>query len=109
VHADRMAQAASGGFTNATDLADYLVGKGLPFRSAHEIAGKLVRHCAGLGIALGDLDLAGFQAFSPLIGADVFDAIKLENCVNRRKIPGAPAREAVLAAIENARKRFMVI
>jgi argininosuccinate lyase len=105
-HSDRMAQAASGGFTNATDLADYLVGKGLPFRSAHAITGKLVGICLKRGIALEDLTLVEFQAVSPLVEADVFAAVKLENCVSRRVIPGAPARQAVLAAMENAKQRF---
>jgi argininosuccinate lyase len=106
VRGDRLAEAAAGGFTNATDLADYLVGRGLPFRSAHEVAGKLVRHCLAQNIALDDMTLAGFQAFSPLIAADVYDAIKLENCVARRNITGAPARPAVQAAIANAWQRF---
>jgi argininosuccinate lyase len=105
-HKDKMAQAAAGGFTNATDLADYLVRQGLPFRSAHAVSGQLVRHCLERGIALNDLNLAEFQSFSPLIAEDVFDAINLVNCVSRRKIPGAPAKEAVQAAIGNARQRF---
>lgn len=103
---DNMANAAAGGFTNATDLADYLVGKGLPFRSAHEVSGKLVRHCLERGIALEDLKLPEFQDFSPLISYDIYDAISIESCISRRKIPGAPAKEAVLHAIENAEKRF---
>ena len=106
VRGDRMAQAAAGGFTNATDLADYLVGKGLPFRSAHEVAGKLVFYCIERNCALDDLKLDEFKVFSPLIEADIYDAINLLNCVSRRKIPGAPASEAVQAAIENARQRF---
>jgi len=106
VHGERLALAAAGGFTNATDLADYLVGKGLPFRSAHEVSGKLVRHCIERGIALENLTLAEFQAFSALIGEDVYDAISIAACVSRRKITGAPAREAVEAAIANARMRF---
>lgn len=107
VRSEKMAQAAAGGFTNATDLADYLVVKGLPFRSAHEVSGKLVRHCIERGLALEDLKLEEFQAFSALIGADVYDAISIAACVNRRKIPGAPAPEAVSAAIANARNRFI--
>ncbi len=106
IRGDRMAQAAAGGFTNATDLADYLVVKGLPFRSAHEVSGKLVRHCIERGCALEDLKLVDFQKFSPLIGDDVYEAICIANCVSRRKIPGAPAGEAVKMAIENARMRF---
>jgi argininosuccinate lyase len=106
VHNGRMAQAAGGGFTNATDLADYLVGKGLPFRSAHNVAGELVKHCAARGIILTDLTLAEYQEASPLFAADVYEAVKLETCVNRRALPGGPAREAVLASIAQARRRF---
>ena len=106
VRSERLALAAAGGFTNATDLADYLVGKGLPFRSAHEVSGKLVRYCIERGIALDDVKLAEFNEFSPLIGDDVYEAISIAACVSRRKIPGAPAREAVEAAIRNARNRF---
>ena len=106
VRCERLAQAAAGGFTNATDLADYLVVKGLPFRSAHEVSGKLVRHCIERGLALENLTLSEFQAFSALIGEDVYEAISIAACVSRRKITGAPAREAVEAAITNARKRF---
>ena len=106
VRSENMARAAAGGFTNATDLADYLVGRGIPFRSAHEISGKLVRFCLDRQCALDDLSLEEFQQFSPLIGEDVYSAISLANCVNRRKIPGAPAPEAVQAAIDHARDRF---
>ena len=105
VRSERLALAAAGGFTNATDLADYLVGKGLPFRSAHEVSGKLVRYCIERGIALDDVKLAEFKEFSPLIGDDVYEAISIAACVSRRKIPGAPAREAVEAAIRNAKLR----
>jgi argininosuccinate lyase len=106
IHQDRMASAAAGGFTNATDLADYLVRRGLPFRDAHAVAGKLVRRCLQRPCALTDLSLAEFQEYSPLIAADVYEAISLAACVSRRRIPGAPAPEAVRAAIENARRRF---
>lgn len=107
VHKSNLAQAAKGGFTNATDLADYLVGKGLPFRSAHEVSGKLISYCLERNLALSDLELTEFKSFSPLIGQDVYDAINIANCVGRRKIPGAPARETVSRAIEHARSRFL--
>ncbi len=106
VHSERMTQAAAGGFTNATDLADYLVCRGLPFRSAHEVSGKLVRHCIDRGCALSDLTLDELKRFSPLIEADLYETISLEACVNRRRIPGAPAPDAVLAAIVQAEARF---
>lgn len=106
VRGDNMARAAAGGFTNATDLADYLVGKGLPFRSAHEAAGRMVRYCLGRGVALEELEMREFQEFSPLIGEDVYEAISINSCISRRSIPGAPARPAVEMAIENAAGRF---
>jgi argininosuccinate lyase len=106
VRADQMAKAADGGFTNATDLADYLVRRGLPFRSAHEVVGKMVRTCIDRDCTLSDLTLDEMRRFSPLIEQEVYAAISLETCVNRRQIPGAPAPEAVLAAIDRAVARF---
>jgi argininosuccinate lyase len=99
-------QAAAGGFTNATDLADYLVRKGLPFRSAHEVSGKMVKYCIEQKCALEDLSLEEMISFSSLISNDVFEAISLEQCVNQRKITGSPAAETVAKAIETAAARF---
>ena len=99
----RMRQGASGGFTNATDAADYLVTHGLPFRDAHDVIGKLVAHCIAQDKALLDLSLAELQVFSPLFGADVFEAIALETCVNLRNLPGGPAAEAVLESVTAGR------
>jgi argininosuccinate lyase len=106
VREERMAEAAAGGFTNATDLADYLVVKGLPFRSAHEVSGKLVRLCIDRGCALEDLALGDMKTYSPLIEQDIYEAISLESCVERRKITGSPAPETVLAALDKAAARF---
>lgn len=106
VREERMAEAAAGGFTNATDLADYLVVKGLPFRSAHEVSGKLVRLCIDRDCALQDLTLTDMKAYSPLIEQDIYEAISLESCIERRKIAGAPAPETVLAALDKAAARF---
>jgi argininosuccinate lyase len=106
VRSDRMRAAAAGGFTNATDLADYLVKKGLPFRSAHEVSGKLVKHCIRAGLALEDLPLDVFREQSSLIEADIYEAISLETCVSQRRITGAPAPDTVRTAIVNARQRF---
>jgi argininosuccinate lyase len=106
VRPERMRQAAAGGFTNATDLADYLVRKGLPFRAAHEVSGKLVRLCLDRGIALEDLTLAEFRQYSPLIEEDVYEAIRLETCVAARRIVGAPSPETVREALVQARQRF---
>ncbi len=98
---DNMRKGAAGGFTNATDYADYLVKKGVPFREAHGISGKTVFYCISKDKALEDLTLEEFQEFSPLIEEDVYDAISLETCVNERKIYGGPAKEAVEKAISN--------
>ncbi len=101
---EAMARAARGGFTNATDLADYLVNRGLPFRDAHEVVGKTVRHCIDNRLHLDELDLATYRQFSPLIEADVYQFIDVKACVARRRIPGGPAPETVRAAIEEARQ-----
>ena len=91
IRKDNMEAAALGGFTNATDLADYLVRKGIPFRSTHEISGKLVHYCIENNTTLEKLSLDQFKQFSDLIEEDVYDAISLETCVNKRTITGAPA------------------
>ena len=95
IRKDNMEAAALGGFTNATDLADYLVRKGIPFRSTHEISGKLVHYCIENNTPLEKLSLDQFKQFSDLIEEDVYDAISLETCVNKRTITGAPAPETV--------------
>ena len=100
VKREAMRRAAAGGFTNATDLADYLVGKGLPFRSAHEVSGKLVRYCLAAGTALEDLSLDEFLSFSPLFAADVFEALSLDACVRVRSLPGGPAPDAVAVMLD---------
>ncbi len=96
---ERMARAAAEGFTNATDAADYLVKKGLPFRDAHAVLGRLVGHCVKESRALLDLSLDELKAFSPVFERDVFEAITPEACVELRNLPGGPAPEAVKAAI----------
>lgn len=100
----RMAQAAQGGFTNATDLADYLAAKGLPFRDAHEVVGKAVLYCLEKGISLQDVDLALYQTFSPLIEDDIYEFVDVTSCVARRRVPGGPAPEMVSQAIGEARE-----
>jgi len=102
IRKDRMEQAAAGGFTNATDLADYLVKKGLPFRSAHEVSGKLVKYCLDAGIALLDVGIDEFRSFSDLIEDDVYEAISLLTCVNSRTITGAPSPGTVRKALDAA-------
>ena len=101
INKDRMEQAAAGGFTNATDLADYLVRKGIPFRSTHEISGKLVHYCIERGISLSDVSLEEFKTFSPLIENDVYESISIKNCVDKRTVPGGPAPETVKAYLDS--------
>ena len=96
-----MRRAANGGFISATDCADYLAKKGLPFREAYGIVGKLVGHCVATGHSLETLPLEEYQKVCPLFEQDVYDALSLETCVNGRKVYGGPAPEAVKVQIEN--------
>ncbi|MDR3051586.1 MAG: argininosuccinate lyase [Oscillospiraceae bacterium] len=100
---DVMARGAAGGFTNATDAADYLVKRGLPFRQAHEVIGRLVLHCLAQGKTLLDLSLTELQGFSPLFGPDVFEALAIHTCVAQRALPGGPAPQTVAQAIRAGR------
>jgi len=92
---DNMAASAKNGFTNATDAADYLVNKGVPFRDAHGIIGQLVLYCIDKNLALEDLSLEEFRQFSPVFDEDIYEAISLETCVNKRNTAGAPGEEAM--------------
>ena len=104
INREAMRAGASGGFTNATDAADYLVKRGLPFRDAHAVIGKIVFYCVEHGCAIEDLSLEQFHSFSPLFDQDVYDAISLERCVSQRKVIGGPAKEAVMYAIQEGRR-----
>ncbi|WP_303721420.1 argininosuccinate lyase [Malonomonas rubra] len=95
VKADNMRIAAARGFSTATDVADYCVRKGLPFRQAHEVVGKTVRYCVETGKDIPDLTLDEFREFSDLIEDDIYDFVTLEASVNARKATGGTAREAV--------------
>ncbi len=95
VRPEAMRAAAAKGFINATDCADYLVGKGLPFRDAYKVTGKLVAECIARGETLETLPLAQYQAACPAFGPDVYDAIALETCVTGRTSEGGPALENV--------------
>ena len=99
-----MRAAAREGFATATDLADYLVRRGLPFRDAHEAVARAVRHAEGKACDLADLPLAELRAFSPLIEDDVFAVLTLEGSVGSRNHPGGTAPAQVRAAIAAARK-----
>ncbi len=97
---DTMRKAAGLGFTNATDAADYLTKKGMPFRDAHEVVGKLVLYCETNGKAIDALTLNELKALSPMFDEDVFDALSLESCVERRAVFGGPSAESVKKHIE---------
>jgi argininosuccinate lyase len=103
---ENMRKAAAKGFLNATDCADYLVKKGLPFREAYGIVGRLVRHCIDKSMTLETLPLEDYKAVNGLFANDVYDALKLENCVNARKTTGGPAPEAVRGHIEKIREFY---
>lgn len=91
----RMEESAKHGFTNATDAADYLVKKGVPFRDAHGIVGQLVLHCLDKGIALDDMTLDEYKAISPVFENDIYDAISLKTCVEKRLTLGAPGPDVM--------------
>jgi argininosuccinate lyase len=107
VNAASMRQAAARGFSTATDVADYLVRKGLPFRQAHEVVGKTVRYCVETGKDIPELTLEEFRQFSKKIEADIFDAVTLEASVNARQATGGTARVAVEREIARARQALV--
>ncbi len=102
-NADKMAMSAKLGYTNATDAADYLVGKGLPFREAHEVIGKLVALCIKKGITLDALPIDEYKALSDKFGSDIYEEIDVLTCVKKRKIVGGCAPEAVSEHIKKAK------
>ncbi len=106
VNRDRMRAAADRGYLEATDAADYLAARGLPFRQAHEVVGRLVRHCIEKGARLTDLSLDEFRQFSPLFGADIHPHLAIEACVERRATPGGTARARVVEALAAAHARL---
>lgn len=99
VQREVMAKGAKGGFTNATDLADYLAKKGVPFREAHELVGRIVLSCSKKEIGLEELALSDYREFSPVFAEDLFAAIGVEYCVRARKITGGPSPETVVEEI----------
>ena len=100
---ENMRKAAAGGFINATDCADYLVKKGLPFRDAYKATGTLVARCIELGETLETLPMEEYQTVCEAFDEGVYEAISLENCVNGRSVLGGPARESVLAQVKRVR------
>ncbi|MCX7658800.1 MAG: argininosuccinate lyase, partial [Oscillospiraceae bacterium] len=103
---ENMRNAAARGFINATDCADYLVKKGLAFRDAYKITGKLVAVCIDKGLTLETLPIEEYKKLSQVFEGDVYDAIKLETCVNGRNIPGGPAPDAVKRQIDFVMKKL---
>ncbi len=98
-HKERMRSSAALGFTNATDAADYLVNHGVPFRDAHGIIGQLVLYCIDKGISIDEMSLDELHAVSPVFKEDIYEAVSMETCVNKRLTVGAPAKEAMESVI----------
>lgn len=103
---ENMRNAAAKGFINATDCADYLVKKGMPFRDAYKITGTLVALCIEKGLTLETLPIEEYQKMTELFTDDVYDAINLDTCVKERKSYGAPSPDAVKIQIQNAEKQL---
>jgi argininosuccinate lyase len=97
---DVMESSAKNGFTNATDAADYLVNHGVAFRDAHGIVGQLVLYCIEKDIALDDMTLEEYKAISPVFEEDIYEAISMKTCVEKRQTIGAPSKEAMEKVIK---------
>lgn len=106
---ENMKAAAEKGFINATDCADYLVEKGLPFRDAYKVIGNIVKYCIENNTTLEKLDLSVYKQFNPVFEQDVYQAIDLINCVNKRNIIGGPAKEQVEKQIELVEKELDIL
>lgn len=104
VKKENMLSGAKSGFTNATDAADYLVKKGLPFRESHEILGKLVLYCINNNKSLDELTLPEYKKMSPVFEEDIYQAISLEACVEERSLTGGPAKSSVLKNIADTKE-----
>jgi argininosuccinate lyase len=102
---EQMRQAAAEGFGTATDMADYLAAKGLPFRQAHDVVGRMVGYCIAQHRTLDELSLDELHRFSPLFDQDVFAAIALDAAVDRRQVRGGPARGLVAERINTIRQQ----
>ena len=100
VKRENMLRGAKGGFTNATDVADYLVKHGLPFRDAHAVVGRMVAYCIENNKVIDDMSMSEFKEFSNLIEDDIYKEISLETCVNQRKLIGGPAYDTVKHIID---------
>lgn len=107
VHKERMAQSTEKDFSNATELADYLASKGLPFRQAHEIVGKLVLECSKAGYYLQDVPLERYQELSPVIEPDIYTALESETAVSRRNSLGGTGFESIRQQIRQAKAQII--
>ena len=105
-HPETMRRAAAAGFINATDCADYMVRKGVPFRDAYGVVGRLVKYCIEKNGTLEELSLDEYRQFSPVFDEDVYAAIDLLTCVAQRNLPGGPAPEAVKATLAFTRAKL---
>ena len=101
---DVMENSAKHGFTNATDAADYLVNHGVPFRDAHGIVGRLVLYCLDKGISLDEMTLEEYQKISPVFEEDIYEAISIKTCVEKRMTLGAPGPELMAQVVESNNK-----
>lgn len=101
---ENMEKSAKNGFTNATDAADYLVNKGVPFRNAHGIVGRLVLYCLEKNISLDEMSLEAYKAISPVFEEDIYEAISMKNCVEKRNTIGAPGSEAMKEVLKQNKK-----
>ena len=106
VKKENMKKAAAEGFINATDCADYLTVKGVPFRDAYKIVGNLVKYCIDNNTILEKLDISIYKSFSEVFDEDIYDVIDLINCVNKRNVPGGPASDQVKRQIDQAKKNL---
>ena len=106
IHPERMAESAAKGYLNATELADYLVGKKMPFRQAHSIVGKIVMRASELAVTLEELPLRIYQSFSPLFEKDLFDCLHMERMLAARKEKGGTAPTAVRRSLRTFRKQI---
>ncbi|MBR3862216.1 MAG: argininosuccinate lyase, partial [Clostridia bacterium] len=106
VRADRMRKAAEEGFINATDLADYLVKKGMPFRDAYRVSGSIVAECIKTGAVLETLPLEVYRGYSDLFAGDLYDAIDLSACVAKRTSLGGPSVKSVKDQIDYVREQL---
>ncbi|HFI0102559.1 TPA: argininosuccinate lyase [Streptococcus suis] len=107
VHKERMAQSTEKDFSNATELADYLASKGLPFRQAHEIVGKLVLECSKAGYYLQDVPLERYQEISSITGPDIYTALESKTAVSRRNSLGGTGFESIRQQIQQAKAQII--